>query len=216
MRWIGVTLSVLLAVALAVAEEKKPAVYHFAKDDAGKLPKGWTAAKTGEGDGSVWKVVADESVPSKKGHALAQTAKGPTRLFNVCVLDDTKFEDGTVSVMFKSVDGKIDQGGGVVWRYQDANNYYICRYNPLEENFRVYKVIDGKRAQLKTQEMLTLPEGRWMKLSIKHVGKNIECSLDGKKYLETSDDAIMKPGKVGLWTKADAVTNFDALEIAGK
>ena len=27
---------------------------------------------------------------------------------------------------FKAMKGKDDQGGGIVWRYQDANNYYIA------------------------------------------------------------------------------------------
>ncbi len=36
--------------------------------------------------------------------------------------------------------GKEDQGGGLIWRRRDANNYYIARYNPLERNFRVYYV----------------------------------------------------------------------------
>ena len=36
----------------------------------------------------------------------------------------------------------MDQGGGPVWRYQDANNYYIARMNPLEDNYRVYKVVE--------------------------------------------------------------------------
>ena len=40
--------------------------------------------------------------------------------------------------------GKLDQGGGLVWRYKDANNYYIARMNPLEDNFRVYKEVAGK------------------------------------------------------------------------
>ena len=44
----------------------------------------------------------------------------------------------------KATAGRIDQGGGVVWRYQDAKNYYICRYNPLEDNLRVYKIVDGR------------------------------------------------------------------------
>jgi len=35
---------------------------------------------------------------------------------------------------FKAIDGQEDQGGGPVWRYEDADNYHICRANPLESN----------------------------------------------------------------------------------
>ena len=113
----------------------------------------------------------------------------------------------------QAVKGKADQGGGVVWRYQDADNYYVARMNPLEDNFRVYKVIAGKRIQLETKENLKVPAGEWHTLSIKHVGDKIECSVDGRKYLEATDSAITAAGKVGLWTKADAQTYFDALKM---
>lgn len=57
-------------------------------------------------------------------------------------------------VSLKTNAGKKDQGGGIVWRYQDANNYYIARVNPLEDNFRVYKFVAGKRsAELQDAEV---------------------------------------------------------------
>jgi hypothetical protein len=37
--------------------------------------------------------------------------------------------------------------------------------------------------------------------------------LNGKKQLEASDDTFPLPGQIGLWTKADAQTYFDAVEI---
>ena len=100
--------------AVAFAADDKSATFTFEKDDAGKLPAGWKAAQTGEGKGSEWKVVADETAPSKSGHALAQVAEGPTRLFNLCVAEKAKHKDVTVSVKLEAVAGKIDQGGGVV------------------------------------------------------------------------------------------------------
>lgn len=66
-----------------------------------------------------------------------------------------------MSVKLKAVAGKIDQGGGVMWRYQDADNYYVCRYNPLEENFRVYRVVKGKRIQLATREDVSPKKDHW-------------------------------------------------------
>jgi sugar phosphate isomerase/epimerase len=185
----------------------------FTKDALDKLPSGWKSAQTGEGKGSVWKVVADDTAPSKSGFALAQTAVSPRPMFNLCVLDSSKAKDVEVSVAFKSVQGKVDQGGGVMWRYQDANNYYIARMNPLEENYRLYKVIDGKRIQLASAEEIVTKDNAWHRLSIRHVGKKIECFLDGKKVLEAENEQIAQAGKVGLWTKADAHTYFDELTV---
>lgn len=193
--------------------KSKSAVITFTKDSLGKLPPGWKAEQTGEGKGSVWKVVVDDTAPSKSGFALAQTIAGPRAIFNLCVLQTPKAKDVEVSVAFKSVQGKIDQGGGVMWRYQDANNYYIARMNPLEENYRLYKVIDGKRIQLASAEEIVTKDNAWHRLSIKHVGNKIECFLDGKKVLDAEDNEIPAAGKIGFWTKADAQTHFDQLSI---
>ncbi|MBI3468080.1 MAG: DUF1080 domain-containing protein [Planctomycetes bacterium] len=206
-------LTVVLAAAAMAAEAAEPKPLAFADAEVGKLPPGWSAAKTGMGDGSVWKVVEDQSAPG--GKALAQTsASGPNPLFNVCVADDTSYTDVDLKVAFKAVAGKIDQGGGPVWRYRNADNYYIARANPLENNYRVYKVVDGKRTQLGTADVNT-PANTWHTLRIVHKGNQIQCYLNDKLHLEVTDDTFKNAGKVGLWTKADAQTYFAGLKVNG-
>jgi hypothetical protein len=181
---------VLTAVVLGGAKEETPKSFAFVKRDLGKVPAGWTATQTGKGKGSVWKVVADETAPSKSGLALAQTAESPSQLFNLCVVNDGRFRDVELSVAFKAVAGEKDQGGGLVWRYQDHDNYYVARMNPLEDNFRLYKVVDGRRIQLQTtKDDVKVPVGTWHVLRIRHTGE------------------------IGLWTKADAQTYFDHLTV---
>jgi len=195
--------------------------FNFAKGDLGKVPAGWKTTQTNEGaDSSIWRVVADGTAPSKTGLALAQTAASPKKVFNLCVAEDTSFQDVEVSVHFKAIEGEEDQGGGIVWRYQDAKNYYVARMNPLEKNYRVYRVVAGDRIQLQTtKDDVKVPVGEWHKLTVRQSGDQIECFLDGKKLLEAKDNAIAKAGKVGLWTKADARTRFDGFTVqavAGK
>src|SRR5262245_19489255 len=84
---------VALVGAAVWADEGKERAFKFSKDDVGKVPTGWKTAKTGKGEGSVWKVVADESAPSKSGHVLAQTAESPNAVFNICVAEDTNYKD---------------------------------------------------------------------------------------------------------------------------
>jgi hypothetical protein len=216
MRWTTVVLLVTLAGAVVWAAEGNVRAFKFGKEDLGRVPTGWKAEKTGKGEGSVWKVVADATAPSKSGYVLAQTAESPNALFNICVAEDTTFRDVDLSASFKAVRGKNDQGGGFVWRYQDANNYYICRMNPLEDNYRVYKVVAGKRMQLGTKEGLKVAAGEWHKLRVEMEGDHIECYLDGEKMLDVRDDTFKRAGKVGLWTKSDAQTHFDDLKIGGK
>ena len=214
------TFCVLACVLIPTAVGQNTAgATRFAKSDLGRVPAGWTAAKTGEGEGRVWRVAADQTAPSKTGFALAQTAEGPNRLFNLCVLDGSSFADGVGQVHVKAVAGKIDQGGGVVWRYQDANNYYVCRYNPLESNLRLYHVKGGKRTQLATKENLSVPPGSWFRVSVEQAGNAMVCSLNGSKQLEASDATFPTAGRVGVWSKADAQSRFDQFEYtpaAGK
>ena len=143
MRWLTAFAFAFLSVSLFAADDKER-TFVFKKDDLGKLPTGWKADKTGKGDGSVWKVVADETAPSKTGLVLAQTAVGPRPMFNICVADGTNYKDLVLSVAFKAIKGEDDQGGGLVWRYKDGGQLLHPRMNPLEDNFRVYKVVAGQ------------------------------------------------------------------------
>jgi Domain of Unknown Function (DUF1080) len=183
----------------------------FAKDSVGKVPPTWKEESTGKGKGSIWRVVADVTAPSGKGFVLAQTTQSPDSLFNLCVYQDAKARDVNIQVHFKAHKGEVDQGGGLVWRYQDANNYYVARMNPLESNFRLYKVVDGKRIQLDSAKDIKIAQGTWHTIKVRQVGTQITCYVDDKKYLEAKDETIAAAGKIGLWTKADAETYFDQL-----
>ena len=130
-----------------------------------------------------------------------------------CVAEGTSSKDVEVQVAFKAIKGEDDQGGGVVWRYQDANNYYVARMNPLEDNFRVYKVTAGKRDKEFQSETVKVKAGEWHTLKVRMVGDRVECYLDGKKYLDVKDSTLTRAGKVGLWTKADAQTRFDGFSV---
>jgi hypothetical protein len=178
----------------------------------GAVPQGWIVSKTGQGPGSEWAVVEDAT--AQGGKALAQTSdKGPRPLFNLCIAEGTDFRDVDLTVSFKAVAGKIDQGGGPVWRCQDENNYYIARMNPLESNYRVYKVEDGKRRQLGSADV-NVPAGEWHVIRVVQKDDQIQCYLDGKLHLEVIDDTLRTAGKVGLWTKADAQTRFVGFRVA--
>jgi hypothetical protein len=214
------TTFILLAVSAvavaAVAEPPKALKFDFEDATVGTVPRGWTVAKTltmGVGEGSIWKVAEDRTAP-KGPKVLAQLAESPGSVFNLCVVEESSFQDVEVTVSFKAVAGKKDQGGGIVWRYVDANNYYIARMNPLEDNFRVYKVAAGKRSPEFQSAEVKVPAGEWHTLKITMVGERIQCFLDGKKHLDVKDDTFTKAGKVGLWTKADAQTYFDDFQAS--
>lgn len=171
---------------------------------------GWKVASTGgTGRAAAWEQGADRD-PVSKPNVLAITSinhKSESR-FNLYWTDTVRFKDGILAVAVRGDDGEIDQGGGPIWRVQDENNYYVCRFNPLESNYRVYVVADGVRRQLGTA-LVTVAAGTWHRVEVEHTGDQIICWLDGKKHLEVRDDTITAAGGVGLWTKADARTSFD-------
>jgi len=193
--------------------EGETRLWTFAAEELDNVPSGWEVAQTGRGEGSVWKVVADESAPSKSDFVLAQTAESPRSMFNLCVVEDASYRDVKLTVAFRSVAGRVDQGGGFVWRYVDSNHYYICRFNPLEDNLRIYKVIVGRRTRLASVDV-ELTANEWHTLTVTMQGDLIVCDVNGTQ-LSVHDDTLTDAGRIGLWTKADAQTYFDQFAVTG-
>jgi hypothetical protein len=191
---VALVLSGCLAPALLAADGNKR-IWTFDGDVTGGPAKGFTA------EVGAWTVA---EVPG--GKALAQTAKNASATFNIALADDTHAKDVDLSVAMRAIAGKVDQGGGLVWRATDAKNYYIARYNPLEDNYRVYKVVDGKRTQLQNADIPHSAGEHTLRVTMH--GDHIECHYDGKMYLDARDATFTAAGKIGLWTKADAQTNF--------
>jgi hypothetical protein len=157
-----------------------------------------------------WSVVDDPTAPSPT-HALGQIGKSGENAFNLVVMDDVKQSDVELAVKMKAVAGDTDQGGGLAWRISDPKNYYLARFNPLERNFRIYKVIDGERKQLQSASVQVTPG--WHELRVTMRGDTIKASIDGHGTVTARDTSFSAAGKVGLWTKSDAQTRFDDLKI---
>lgn len=199
----------------AVTAQTKTLSYNFDECLPGSIPSGWEAAMTGKGKLGKWEV-AVEKAETGKNKVLAQTSMENFGYhFDIAVAKETNFKDIALSVKFKAIKGKEDQGGGPVWRYMDENNYYICRANPLENNYRVYKVINGNRKQLKSYSLL-ITSNEWHTIKVEHVGTEIKCYYDGQLYLEAEDDSFTDAGKIGLWTKADSYCYFDDFTVEEK
>ncbi|MGD0536562.1 MAG: family 16 glycoside hydrolase [Verrucomicrobiota bacterium] len=184
---------------------------NFDAAEPGGVPAGWTVAVTGGGTPR-WTVVRDASAPSKP-NVLEQSGQAK---FALCLKDQPEFRDGSVRVRFKPVAGKEDQAGGVVWRYRDSENYYVCRANALENNVVLYKVENGKRSPLDIVGRkdgygvkVAVAAGRWHTLGVSFAGTRFQVWFDGRKQFQVEDATFGEAGKVGLWTKADSLTRFD-------
>jgi hypothetical protein len=177
----------------------------------GPLADWLTIAETHPGTAlATWKVKAGPEAPSPPNVLALTETRNRGSTYNLAIFKKPQFGDLDLSVKVRADKGEEDQGGGPIWRCRDENNYYICRFNPLEANFRVYKVVDAKRTQLATAET-DAEAGKWHTIRIMMVGPQIECYLNGQKLLTAADDTIKEPGRIGFWTKADAATSFDDL-----
>jgi hypothetical protein len=204
------------ALALAVTHAATRTV-DFNQDTVDQPPKGFEFGHTaGVGRPGKWIVQAEGS-----NKFLVQTDADSTRTrFPVAVLSDVSAADVDLSVRFKPVSGRVDQAAGLVWRYQDENNYYIVRANALEDNVVLYKVQNGRRTDLPLKgagrtygKKSDVPAGQWSTLRVVANGLSFEVYSNGAKLYEVEDTAFRQAGKVGVWTKADSVTQFDDLTV---
>jgi hypothetical protein len=163
-----------------------------------------------EKDNPKWKFA--EGKWERRSGVLAQTAE--TQPWAVAILEDKKLADVDVSVKVKPLSGKEDQTGGLVFRAKDAKTYYLVRSNGLEDNYRLYTMTDGKRKQIASTKVDPPKVGEWHTLRVVAKGTKIQAYLNGKLAID-HDDATFAEGWVGLWTKADSVTEFDDLEVSG-
>jgi hypothetical protein len=192
----------------------------FSDDAVGQPPKGFEFGYTAKaGAAGKWIVQAEG-----QNKFLAQVDADNTRSrFPVAVVSEVTAADVDLSVRFKPVSGRVDQAAGLVWRFQNEDNYYIVRANALENNVVLYKVENGKRTDLPVRgegrtygKKAQVPSGQWSTLRVVAVGPRFDVYLNGGKLFEVEDTTFSRAGKVGVWTKADSVTHFDDLAVVTK
>jgi hypothetical protein len=177
---------------------------------------------TSDGVPGRWVVIDDGA--AGHGRVLAQTsADGRGSRFPMAIAQSVTAVNVDVSVQLKPMSGSEDQAGGLVWRYQDANNYYIVRANALEGNVVLYKVQNGRRTDLPVKgegrtygKKAAVPSGQWSDLRVVAIGPHFDIYWNGAKLFETEDGTFAQAGRVGVWTKADSVTHFDNLIVVTK
>jgi hypothetical protein len=210
-------LAVLMMSVAGYAQVRK---MDFEQDAVGQPPKGFVFGLTGRvGARGRW-VVQQEA----GGKYLAQLdADRTSARFPVAVLSDVSAAQVDLSVRFNPVSGRVDQAGGLVWRFQDEDNYYLVRANALEDNVVAYKVQNGRRTDVPVKgegrtygKKAEVPSGQWSTLRVTADGSTFSVYFNGSKLYDVADSTFARPGRVGVWTKADSVTQFDDLTVDAK
>lgn len=198
---------------LSQAELIAPATeWNFDHEQSGTLPGGFSIGTMFDGrPAGDWEVLATDRAKSLP-HAFAQVmAKGAEHAYKVVLVKDTIASDLHLEVSFLAIQGQADMGGGVIWRATDDRNYYLARANPLEQNIRLYRIEKGIRHLLQNFNQ-TIDVKQWHRLRVTHQGCRVNIFYDGKQIFDLCDRTF-QAGMIGLWTKSDAVTYFDDLQL---
>jgi len=188
-------------------------VINFDTGPLGKTPPGWSVAMTHRGGAPRWEIRQDQTAPTQP-YVLAQVSNDTTSDRSpLAILDKVSLRDGDVSVRIKPVAGREDQGGGLVWRYRDENNYYLAQADTLGRSVAVYKVENGRRIQILAGAKHDIPTNEWSILKVSARGNRFQVYLDHRRILQGQDNTFTGPGKVGLCTEADSVTYFDDFRV---
>jgi hypothetical protein len=144
-----------------------------------------------------------------KQAVLAQLAQDPTdEHFPILIYEGEAIDDFTLTTRFKTVKGVEERMAGIAFRIQNPTNYYVVRASSLGNNLRFYKVLNGHRGPLLGPEV-PIPSGVWHELTVECKGNAIRCLLNGKELITATDKVNpFTSGKIGFWTKSDAVSYF--------
>src|SRR6266853_2144983 len=153
---------------------------------------------------------AVENVPGASRNERALVQRATDNEYNVILAPGGPYRDVGVSVRFKPISGREDASAGVVLRFAEGR-YYVVRANALEDNFRFY-YYDRGRFMLATANVGAPELGQWHKLQITARGDRFQAWLNDRELIDHRDGRFAV-GRIGLWTKTDSITAFDALTV---
>jgi hypothetical protein len=182
----------------------------------GALPPYWSATETHPGEPPHWVVMNDRTAPSH-GSVLAQISSAPGEFaFPLAVFDKVVCRDGDLSVKFKidAAPGKI-RTAGIVWRYQDPNDYYLLHFSADEKNIALLHMRNGKARPIYITAH-DIRAGQWYIAKVTYRGAHIRVEFGNRLLFDADDDALSAPGKTGLWTKAGTIAYFTDFRIDRK
>lgn len=208
---IGVFL-IISSIAAQANQDIRLKTWTFEEESINNVPSGFTFGRTGSGRTGRWIVLAEKGAPSSPNVLGQVDADTTDNRFPFAIANRPMLRDLKVSVRCKTISGRVDQACGLVFRYNDENNYYVARANALEGNVRLYYVKNGRRHQIASWDGKVVA-GIWHEIRIDARGDHLEVYWDGKKVIDTHDMTFRDEGKVGVWTKADSITYFDDLSV---
>ena len=134
--------------------------------------------------------------------------------FPIAVAKDIPdFTNGEISVNFKMIGGTLDRCSGILFNVKPNGDYLTVRFNGTEDNVVLWTFKNGKRSFVKRgTASYPLELGTWNTLRMTVKGTEFKAYLNGVLALEYTLDAPVS-GKIGLWSKTDSMSEFDAFTV---
>jgi pyruvate,water dikinase len=131
--------------------------------------------------------------------------------FPIAIAKENAVSDAIIQVNVRPISGSIDRAGGLVFGLMNVGNYFVLRINALENNFNLFEFINDRRFQRASVHRKIKP-AEWYRIKAETSGQTLKGYLDDELLIEYTAERPLN-GYVGIWTKADSVTCFDALTI---
>lgn len=218
-------LPLIIVGALGAAAAEIP--FDWTKNTPGQTPAGFASLVTGTGNAGQWTVL-EEAVPptlapltpfasnqmAKESVLSIQSLSMSRDHEELLLYTNEIFYDFTLTTRFKITGGLISPEAGLVFRAQDANNYYVLRAS-TEGNLLWFRVVGGKTYEAAGIGVkVAVPKDAWQELQVECLGNKMRCYLNGQLAIPparpgapTNDlainDTAFSNGKVGFWARAD-------------
>ena len=219
MRFI-LTLTALVAVLASLPATAAERIFNFSDFALDRSPTNFTSLVAGRGRPGDWRIIMDQVPPAltpltarapavSARAVLAQQAREPLAAhIPLLISDDATFNDFKFTTRLKITGGVLAQSAGLVFRFQNASNFFVVQAGVLRGTFRCSKVVNGEMKPPLGPEV-ALAKGEWHELSVQCEGPRITCSLDGSEQIKLVDNsAAGLGGKIGFCTQADTTAYF--------
>jgi hypothetical protein len=155
-----------------------------------------------------WSAATGEMVQSSNTHTPLGT--NPTQLrTNAYWQAGSGWTDYTTTATIKSTD---NDAMGIMFRYQDQNNYYRFTWDKERSSRSLIKVQSGVATVL-AQDFVPYVTGQEYQVKISAQGRNLQVSIDGSPVLSATDSTFSS-GTIALYSWANASAYFDDITVA--
>jgi hypothetical protein len=184
-----------------------PRVWDFEDADVNAPPKCCRFASCGEV--GVWRVVEDDG---QKILAQVDRTQNSQRMA-LALMRDLRVRNVRLSARIRVVEGEKEQSGGIVWRYEDPQNFMLARLDVMDNRVCLYRVFKGHRTMFGVVKDLELEAGQWYTLRVEHKDHVVKVYLDDEIQFIRWSKHLLEPGAVGVWVKGDSAVHFDDFHL---